>query len=148
MKHLLVYVFLLMGVWTSELRAQEAKNPLQEVAVDDLGEVSDAFQEHFFEALKQKAIENYEKAIISLKACEKIQPKNPVVFFELGKNYKLLNDLDKAIDNFQKANRLEPNREWVLQALMESYYLNKQYEPAILINKELVSYNEKYYDDF
>ncbi|WP_026836912.1 tetratricopeptide repeat protein [Gillisia sp. JM1] len=147
MKHLLVYVFLLMGVWTSELSAQEAPAPLQEVAVDDLGEVSDAFQEHFFEALKQKAIENYEKAIIALKACEKIQPNNPVVFFELGKNYKFLNDLDKAIDNFQKANRLEPNREWVLQALMESYYLNKQYEPAILINKELVSYNEKYYDD-
>ena len=147
MKHLLVYCFLLVGFWTSKLSAQEVQNPLQEVAEDDLGEVSDAFQEHFFEALKQKAIENYEKAIIALRECEKIQPNNPVVFFELGKNYKLLNDLEKAIANFQKANRLQPNREWILQALMESYYLNNQFEPGILVNKELVSYNEKYYDD-
>jgi len=147
MKHLLVYFFLLVGFWTSKLSAQEVKDPMQEVAVDDLGEVSDAFQEFFFEALKQKAIENYEKAIVALQKAEKIQPNNPVVFFELGKNYKILNDLDKAIANFQKANRLQPNREWILQALMESFYLNKQYEPAILINKELVSYNEKYYDD-
>ena len=147
MKHLLVYCFLLFGFWTSKLSAQEAQNPLQEVAEDDLGEVSDLFQEYFFEAIKQKAIENYEKAIVALRECEIIQPNNSVVFFELGKNYKFLNDLDKAIINFQKANRLEPNREWILQALMESYYLNNQYEPGILVNKELVSFNEKYYDD-
>lgn len=147
MKHLLVYCFLLFGFWTSKLSAQEAQNPLQEVAEDDLGEVSDLFQEYFFEALKQKAIENYEKAIVALRECEIIQPNNAVVFFELGKNYKFLNDLDKAIISFQKANRLEPNREWILQALMESYYLNNQYEPGILVNKELVSFNEKYYDD-
>ncbi|WP_010231544.1 tetratricopeptide repeat protein [Gillisia marina] len=147
MKHLLVTIFLFTGVCTSKLSAQEVPAPLQEVAIDDLGEVSDAFQEFFFEALKQKAIENYEKAIDALRECEKIQPNNPVVFFELGKNYKSLNDFENAINNFQKANRLQPNREWILQALMESYYLNKQYEQAILVNKELVSYNEKYYDD-
>ena len=122
-------------------------NPLQEVAVDDLGEVSDAFQEYFFEALKQKAIENYEKAILNLKECEKLQPNNAVIFFELGKNYKSLKNYENAISNFQKANSLAPNREWIMAALFETYYLNKQFEEAILISKKLVAYNEKYYDD-
>ncbi|TVZ26266.1 TPR repeat protein [Gillisia sp. Hel_I_86] len=143
----LVYFLLFGMIFTSGLNAQEGQNPLQEVAVDDLGEVNDAFREYFFEALKQKAIENYEKAIVALQKAEKIQPNNAVIYFELGKNYKSLNDLDNAINNFQKANRLQPNREWILQALMESYYLNKQYEQAILVNKKLVAYNEKYYDD-
>ncbi|RKS55435.1 tetratricopeptide repeat protein [Gillisia mitskevichiae] len=147
MKRLFIYIFIVQGIFTSGLNAQEGQNPLQEIVLDDLGEVSDAFQEHFFEALKQKAIENHEKAIVALKKCEKIQPNNAVVFFELGKNYKSLNDLTNAISNFQKANRLQPNREWILQALMESYYLNKQFEQGILVNQELVSYNEKYYED-
>lgn len=146
MKHLFVYVILFMGVWTSKLMAQEVPSPLQEIAVDDLGEVSDAFQEHFFEALKQKAIENHEKAITALRECEKLQPNNAAVFFELGKNYKSLNEFDNSISNFQKANRFQPNREWIMAALMETYYQNKQFEEAILINKELVSFNEKYYD--
>ena len=33
---------------------------------DDLGNVEDEFQEHFFEALKQKGIENYERAVEAL----------------------------------------------------------------------------------
>ena len=146
MKINLVYFLLFSMIFTSGLNAQEVQNPLQEVAQDDLGEISDAFQEHFFEALKQKAIENFEKAIVALQKAEKIQPNNAVVFFELGKNYKALNELDNAINNFQKANRLQPNREWIMAALMETYYLNKQFEEAILINKGLVSFNEKYYD--
>jgi len=147
MKHLLVYVFLLMGVFISKLTAQEVPAPFQEVAVDDLGEVSDAFQEHFFEALKQKAIENYDKAITELKICEQLQPNNPVLFFELGKNYKSLKNYENAISNFQKANRLSPNREWIMAALFETYYLNKQYEEAIVISNNLVAFNDKYYDD-
>lgn len=147
MKRTLVYFAVIVGIFTSSLNAQEVPNPLQEIAVDDLGEVSDAFQEHFFEALKQKAIENYEKAIGHLKECEKLQPNNAVVFFELGKNYKSLKDYENAISNFQKANSLAPNREWIMAALFETYYLNKQFEEAIVISKNLVAFNEKYYDD-
>jgi tetratricopeptide (TPR) repeat protein len=147
MKHILVYFVVGVGIFTSGLNAQEVPNPLQEIAVDDLGEVSDAFQEHFFEALKQKAIENYEKAIVQLKECEKLQPNNAVVFFELGKNYKSLKNYKNAISNFQKANRLAPNREWIMATLFDTYYLNKEFDEAIVISKNLVAYNEKYYDD-
>jgi len=147
MNRILVYLIFLIGTVTPKLYAQEAPSPLVEVAKDDLGEVSDAFQEHFFEALKQKAIENYEKAINALRECEKLQPNNAVVFFELGKNYKSLKNYESAIANFQKANSLAPNREWIIADLFDSYYSNKQYEEAILISKNLVGFNSKYYDD-
>ena len=58
-----ILILLGLGIFSSALAAQE-KNQLQEVTMeDDLGNVSDEFQEHFFEALKQKAIENYDKAL-------------------------------------------------------------------------------------
>lgn len=147
MKRILVNFIIIFGlVISSTLQAQEVPNSILEVAQDDLGVVSDSFQEQFFEALKQKAIENYEKAITALRECEKLEPNNAVVFFELGKNYLLLKNHELAVSNFQKANSLSPNREWVLEALFEAYVLNKQYDEAILISKKLVAFNDKYYD--
>ncbi|MCH7784482.1 MAG: hypothetical protein IIB06_03565 [Bacteroidetes bacterium] len=43
---------------------------------DDLGFVSDSFQDYFFEALKQKGIENYELALKALKKAERAAKKN------------------------------------------------------------------------
>ena len=82
--------------FSSEIKSQEVELPVQDVNVDDLGAVTDEFQEYFFEALKQKAIENYELAITALKKAEQLQPNNAVVFFELGKNYKFLENYGQA----------------------------------------------------
>ena len=106
-----IFKLIFLGILSSSaVNAQEGEIPVQDVDVAANANSADAFQEHFFEALKQKAIENYEKAIIELKACEKLQPNNAVVFFELGKNYKLLKNYELAISNLQKANSLEPNK--------------------------------------
>ena len=48
------------------------------------------FQTFFFEALQQKAIENYDKAIFALEACNNIDSKNVAVLYELSKNYVFL----------------------------------------------------------
>jgi len=144
------YIFKLIffGILSSSaVNAQEGEIPVQDVDVVDNTQASDAFKEHFFEALKQKAIENYEKAIIELKACEKLQPNNAVVFFELGKNYRLLKNYELGISNLQKANRLEPNKEWVLVALMEAYYFKGDTEQAILTAQDLIPFNSKYYEN-
>ena len=117
---------------------------MQEVNEDDLGNVTDEFQENFFEALKQKGIENYEKAVQALLKCEKLQPQNAVVHFELGKNYKLLDNYDQAIQSLQTSNRLKTNQEWVLVELMEVYKLNKDFDQAILIAKNLTRLDNKY----
>ena len=44
--------------------------------------VEDTFQEHFFEGLKQKGIENYDKAVEQLLEAKKLQPNNLSVDFE------------------------------------------------------------------
>ena len=48
------------------------------------------FQTFFFEALQQKAIGNFDKAIYALEACNNIDKDNVAVLFELSKNYSLL----------------------------------------------------------
>ena len=144
------YIFKLIffGILSSfAVNAQEGEISVQDVDVVDNTQASDAFQEHFFEALKQKAIENYEKAIIELKACEKLQANNAIVFFELGKNYKLLKNIELAISNLKKANRLQPDKEWVLEALMEVYYIKGDTEQAILTAQDLIPFNSRYYEN-
>jgi hypothetical protein len=89
-KHLFLAFFFFGIVFLPKtLHAQEIK-PTFELPTDDLGDVSDAFQENFFEALKQKAIENYELALDALKRAEKAAKKEThkeaVVYFLIGKN--------------------------------------------------------------
>ncbi len=144
-KKIYIVALMFLGIlFSSEAMAQEIETPAQDINVDDLGTVTDEFQEYFFEALKQKAIENYEKAIVALKKCEGLQPDNAVVHFELGKNYKALENYEQAIASLQKANRLQPNQEWVLVELMEAFYLAKDYEQAVLIAQKLIPFNSKY----
>ena len=82
MRILLVIFFL---IWLSPNSLAQEDNALQDVNVDDLGNVSDEFQEQFFEALKQKGIENYDLAINALDKCIKLRPEEAILYFEKGK---------------------------------------------------------------
>ena len=55
---------------------------------DDLGNNENKFQEYFFEAIKQKGIENYEKAIEYVQKCIQINLEEASLYFELGNGYK------------------------------------------------------------
>ncbi len=146
-RYIAIFLFTGISLSVGVTFAQEDEIVMQEVNEDSLGTVTDAFQENFFEALKQKGIENYEKAIAALKICEKIEPENPIVHFELGKNYKLLKNPEAAVQSLQKANRLKPNQEWVLIELMEAHYLTGDFDASILIAKKLVAFNSKYHNN-
>ena len=128
----ILIVFLISGASI----AQEPENPFQDVNKDDLGNVTDAFQESFFEALKQKGIENYDKAITALEKCREIDPNKAVVYFELGRNYRELENYQKAAENLQKSLELQPNNEPVLVYLYETYGLAENYSEAIQILKK------------
>ena len=69
---------------------------------DDLGEVEDLEQEYFFEALKQKGIENYDRAIVALQKCINLDHNKSVYYFELGKNYNKLKDFGLAEEALKK----------------------------------------------
>jgi hypothetical protein len=54
---------------------------LAQTEPEDIALANDEFQNSFYESLLQKGIENYDKAIVALEKCQKIQPNNAVVFF-------------------------------------------------------------------
>lgn len=124
--------------------AQEKEVVLEDINQDDLGNVTDEFQEQFFEALKQKGIENYEKAILALEECQRLEPNNPVVYFEMARNYNELENYDRAIANLEKAHQLAPKREDILDQLYKTYTRAKQYDNAIETLLKLLSFDKEY----
>lgn len=117
------------------------------VPEDDLGNVSDEFQELFYEALKQKAIENYDKAITSLQKAIEIDDSESILYFELGKNYNILKNFGEAEDALKEAVSKEPENEWYLDELYETYSQQKDFDKAIKTIKQLVKHHPDYKED-
>ncbi|MEJ1221543.1 tetratricopeptide repeat protein [Sediminicola sp. 1XM1-17] len=80
---------------------------------------SDEFQEKFFEALKQKGIENYDRAINLFLECKAMDNNNPVIDHELAKSYALNRDFINAQDYVLKAINLAPENFWFLHTLVD-----------------------------
>ena len=114
---------------------------------DDLGNVEDEFQEYFFEALKQKGIENYDRAVDALQKCLNLDSKRPVIYFELGKNYNKLKNYGVAEDALKKAVSMQPDNEWFLDELYDVYFQQDDINNAIKTIKQLVKYHHDYKED-
>ncbi len=107
-------------------------------------EYTDQFQEQFFEALKQYAIENYEKSIIALEECKKLKPNYAVIDFELSKNYLELRQYFKAEDYMLKALEAEPDNVWYLDGLFTVYKAQNNTQKAIETATKLAEKNVNY----
>ncbi len=134
---------LLLGVGYNTTSAQEIE-PKQEINIDDLGNVSDEFQEYFFEALKQKAITNYDKAIEALNKCVEINPDANFLYLELGKNYLELKLYQRAEDNFKKVLEVKPDNRFVLELLFESYFKQSKFDKCTEVVEKLVTFNSMF----
>jgi len=91
---------------------------IEESAEVFLEEYSDDFQENFFEALKQKGIENYDKAINLLLECKQLQPDNIVVDYELAKAYLEDQQYITGQEYAITAVNSEPDNLWYLNTLV------------------------------
>jgi tetratricopeptide (TPR) repeat protein len=114
---------------------------------DDLGNVEDEFQEYFFEALKQKGIENYDRAVDALQKCLNLNSKLPIIYFELGKNYNKLKNFGAAEEALKEAISMQPDNEWFLDELYDVYYQQNDIRNAIKTIKQLVKYHPDYKED-
>lgn len=114
---------------------------------DDLGNYEDEFQEHFFEALKQKGIENYDRAVDALHKCLNLDSKKPVIYFEFGKNYNKLKNFGAAEDNLKKAISMQPDNVWFLDELYDVYFQQDDIKNALKTIKQLVKYHPDYKED-
>jgi tetratricopeptide (TPR) repeat protein len=141
MKKLQVYWLLLLGTITvpNLLLAQTEPN---EVVVLDHG-----FEDNFYEAIKQKGIENYDKAIEALRKCEEANPEDPIVYFELGKNYLAQKKYKEAYDNFEKVTKMDPKNRWAWVGIYDVCYEQRDYNKAIPIVEKLVEFKEEYKED-
>ena len=117
------------------------------VPQDDLGNVKSEFQDLFYEALKQKGIENYDKAVVALQKCLEIDDSESILYFELGKNYNKLKNFGAAEDALKKAVSKDPDNEWYLDELYEAYAQQKDYDKAIKTVKQLVKFHPDYKED-
>lgn len=116
-------------------------------APDELALEKDDFEDAFFESLKQKGIENYDKAIIELEKCLKIQPNNATIYFELGKNYLEEKEYKKAYESFEKATKLDPNNRWFWAGMYDVCYETKEFEKAIPIVLRLIEFKKEYKEE-
>jgi tetratricopeptide (TPR) repeat protein len=93
-KHIAFIVFLLFS-FGNQLFAQQ--NP-EDIALEE-----NKTEDYFFEALAQRGIENYDKAIVAIQKCLEKEPKNPAFLYELGKNQLDAKDYVAAEITFKSA---------------------------------------------
>ena len=138
---------ILILVFLGSCPGSRAQVDFNQTPDDDLGNIEDKFQEFFFEALKQKGIENYDRAIIALQKCLNLDDSEAVVHFEMGKNYVQLKNYGAAEDAFKKALALDPGNEWYLDELYGVYVEMKDFDRAIETVRQLVKYHPDYKED-
>ena len=114
---------------------------------EDIALAANEFQDFFYESLKQKGIENYDKAITALEKCQKLEPNNATVYFELGKNYLAQKDYKKAYDSFESATKIDAKNKWFWVGLYDVCYETRDWEQAIVIVNKLITFKKEYEED-
>lgn len=114
---------------------------------EEVATAENEFETNFFDALKEKAIENYDKAIIALQKCLLKEPSNPEIHYQLGVNYLAQKKYIEAENAFQKAVDLEPKQRWYWNGLYDVHYQTKAYEKAIVIVEKLVTFDANMKED-
>lgn len=137
----LAFIALVLGIFGHPQSLMAQTEP------EDIALAQNEFQDAFYESLKQKGIENYDKALTSLEKCQKLEPNNATVFFEFGKNYLALKDYKKAYDNFEKAAQLEPKNKWAWVGMYDVCYETRDWDQAIVIVNKLITFKKEYKED-
>lgn len=118
-----------------------------QIEPEDIVSKADEFENSFFESIKQKGMDNFDKAILSLEKCADLQPNNAVIYFELGKNYLFQKKYKIAFDNFEKATKIDASNRWFWVGLYDVCYETKDYNKAVPIVEKLIEFREEYKND-
>lgn len=136
-----LYIIIFIGILFQSVTA------FAQVEPEDIALETDEFQVAFYESLREKGIENYDKAINALQKCLQLEPNNPVVYFELGKNYFYQKDYKSAYESFEKATQLDAKNRWYWVGLYDVSFATRDYTNAIVIIKKLIEFKKEYKED-
>jgi len=113
------------------------------VATDFTEEKELKFQQFFFNALSQKSIGNYQKAIENLESCNQILPNNKSVFFEFSKNYLYLNNTLLAKEYISRAIIQDSKNIWMQKHLVKVFEKENNFFEAIKIQQKIIVLNPR-----
>ena len=137
-KYIAFIVFLLFS-FGNQLFAQQ--NP------EDIALVENKTEDYFFEALAQRGIENYDKAIVAIQKCLEKEPKNPAFLYELGKNQLDAKDYVAAETTFKSAVEIDNKQRWYWNGLYDVYYQTKNFDKAIGVVQKLIEFDPNMRED-
>ena len=137
-KHIAFIVFLLFS-FGNQLFAQQ--NP------EDIALVENKTEDYFFEALAQRGIENYDKAIVAIQKCLEKEPKNAAFLYELGKNQLDAKDYVAAEITFKSAVEIDSKQRWYWNGLYDVFYQTKNFDKAIGVVQKLIEFDPNMRED-
>ena len=132
-------VFLLFFSFGNYTFAQQ--NP-EDIALEE-----NKTEDYFFEALAQRGIENYDKAIVAIQKCIEKEPKNAAFLFELGKNQLDVKNYIAAEMAFKSAIEIDAKQRWYWNGLYDIYYQTKAFDKAIGVVLKLVEFDPNMRED-
>ncbi|MDT0554176.1 tetratricopeptide repeat protein [Urechidicola vernalis] len=106
--------------------------------LEDSDDVRIKFENHYYEALKYKAIGNYSRAITELEKCQQLDANDASVAFEFSKNYYLLNKFNESRLYIDSALNLEPTNYWYLEQAKKVYLKQYEYPSAINVQQKII----------
>lgn len=112
-----------------------------------ISDSEEQFQNKFYDALKEKGIENYSKAIENFVVCSKLFPERAVVFYQLGDLYLKIESYGLSESNLQKAIALDASNFWYKEKLYQLYIDQDNFERAIEAVKPLLYKAQAYQED-
>jgi tetratricopeptide (TPR) repeat protein len=107
-------------------------------------------RETYYEASKQKILENYDKAIELFRKCIEQDPADAAAMYELADIYTSQGKIADAAPYAQKAVELDPGNKWYKILLVQLYQAQGNYEDAGVIIDQLIAAepeNIEYYQD-
>lgn len=105
-----------------------------------------AFRNLYFAALKEKGLENYDKAIELFEKCLKERPNHAASYHEISLIQKKDGSFVNALQNAEKAVEIDPNNKWYLVQLAEMQKKSLQYENVMKSYEKLVEIDPKNLD--
>jgi len=137
-----IFLLLLLGVSFSGLAQNDSLSQVY-IAHKNMEELQNEqkeldFQNFFFEALQQKAIGNFDKAITALENCQSIKNNDPSVEFEFAKNYFELDQYYEAEIYIKKALEKVPKNLYMLVLLKDILNNQKNFKEALEVQKKIL----------